>query len=308
MKSDFAGNNDWSVLYARIRNTLQELARLSPDPRNWRPNLVVLAQGTDEPVQLLECAALLGGCHGIVSRIAFLQGSYRDATAKRTAELARIRQATAEKSPNLLHEVIVAPDPEAAVAVSLQAHALGPLKPNLALLAYPEDTVPTGPLVGRVRTLVQLEISCAILLNIAGRRLPQTELGHVDVWWRGTANGSLMLILAHLLTLNPAWRKLRVRILRITKTEAERQAAHEELKHLTDVSRIEAEIRIVVSADPFVQIMRRESRDAAALFLGFVLPEEPNALVTSFESTARALEDMPVTFLVCTSGAANLLA
>lgn len=308
MKSDFADNNDRSLLYAKIRNSLLQLARLPPDPRNWRPNVVVLAQGANEPVQVLEYASLLAGNHGIVSRVAFLQGSLREAVAKRDAELARIRQLTAEKALNLFSEVIVMPEPEAAVPVFLQAHALGPLKPNLAVLAYPGAAVPTGPFAARLRTLVDLEISCAILLNLAGRRLPQNEPGRIDIWWRGFANGSLMLILAHMLTLAPAWKKVRIRIQRITKTEAERQSAHDELKHLIEVARIEAEIRILVSTDPFSHIMRKESRDAVALFLGFVLPAESNALVTSFESTARALDGMPPAFLTCTSGAADLLA
>ena len=308
MKSDFADNTDRSLLYAKIRNAALQLARLPPDPRNWRPHLVVLAQGTNEPLQLLEYASLLAGNHGIVSRVGFLPGSTKDAVAKRNAELARVRQLTAEKLPALFHEVVVMPDAEAAVAVFLQAHALGPLKPNLALLAYPADSDPTGTFVARLRTVVEQQISCAILMNIAGRRLPQNDAGRIDIWWRGFANGSLMLILAHLLTLNPTWRKIRIRILRITKTEAERQSAHDELRHLIEVSRIDAEIRILVSADPFSQTMRRESRDAAALFLGFVLPLETNALVTLFESTARALEGMPAAFLTCTSGAADLLA
>ena len=308
MKSDFADTSDRSLLYARIRGALLQLARLPPDPRQWRPNLVVLAQGTSEPVQLLEYTSLLGGNHGIVSRVGFLQGSLREAVAKRNAELARVRQLTAERLPHLLHEIIVMPDAEAAVPVFLQAHAQGPLKPNLAALAYPGDGVPTGAFVGRLRTLVALEISSVILLNIAGRRALQGEPGRIDIWWRGFANGSLMLILAHLLTLNPSWRKVRIRILRITRTEAERQSAHDELKHLIEVSRIEAEIRILVSTEPFSHTMRKESRDAVALFLGFVLPDESNALVTSFESTARALEGMPPAFLTCTSGAADLLA
>lgn len=308
MKSDFADSNDRSLLYAKIRNALQQLARLPPDARNWRPHLVVLAQGTNEPVQLLEYACLLGGNHGIVSRVGFLQGSIREVAAKRNAELARVRQLTAEKGISFFSEAIVMPDAEAAVPVFLQAHALGPLKPNLAVLGYPADTVPTGAFVARLRTLVDLGISCAILMNIGARRLLQNEPGRIDIWWRGFANGSLMLILAHMLSLSPTWRKVRVRVLRITKTEAERQNAHDELKHLIEVSRIDAEIRTVVSTDPFSHAMRRESRDAAALFLGFVLPAESNALVTLFESTARALEGMPPAFLVCTSRAADLLA
>ena len=308
MKSDFADTNARSLAYAKAKEALLALARLAPDARNWRPHAVVLAQGQDEPVQLLEYAALLGGRHGVVSRVAFVQGSRPAAAAKRQAELARLRQLTAEKVPTVLHEVVVTPDVEAALPVFLQAHGVGSLKPNLAILGYPRDKALSGGFVTRLRTLAELGLSQAILLNLAGRRPGRGEAGRIDIWWRGYANGSLMLILAHLMTLNPEWQQVRVRILRIAKTEAERQSAHDDLKHLTEVSRIGAEIKVLVSADPFSQTMRRESRDAVALFLGFVLPADNSALLSLFESTARALEGMPPAFLISTSGAADLLA
>ena len=62
------------------------------------------------------------------------------------------------------------------------------------------------------------------------------------------------------------------------------------------------------AAEPFSATLRRESRDAAAVFLGFVLPEDDKAAMALFDSTTRALEGMPPTFLVSTSGAADLLA
>jgi len=308
MKSDFADDNDRSQAYARVRQAIGQLARLPPDPRNWRPNLVLLPQGSPEPARLLEYALLLGSRHGIVSRVTFVPGRPEEAMAKRDAELARLLKATPEGAVELLEEVIVAPDPEAVLPVFLQAHAMGPLKPNLAVLGYPGGTTPKAAFAARLRALASLRISCAVLLGLAGRRPQNTEAGRIDIWWRGYTNGSLMLILAHLLTLNPAWHRVHIRILRIAKTEAEERGASAELERLIRVSRIAAETKVFVTADPFSATLRRESRDALALFLGFVLPPEDSAAVTLFESTARVLDGMPPAFLISTSGAADLLA
>ncbi|MDZ7618944.1 MAG: hypothetical protein U1E05_18210 [Patescibacteria group bacterium] len=44
--------------------------------------------------------------------------------------------------------------------------------------------------------------------------------GSIDVWWRGMKNGELMLMLAHLLQQNPAWRNRPIRLLRAIGSEA----------------------------------------------------------------------------------------
>lgn len=308
MKSDFAEDNERSLAYAQVRHAIQHLARLPADPRNWRPNLILLSQGSNEPSRLLEYALLLGGRHGIVSRVTFLPGRPEEAMAARSAELAKLRQAAAGAAAEVFEEVVVAPDPEAALPVFLQAHAMGPLKPNLAVLACPGSGTPKVTFTARLQTLAGLRMSCAVLLGLGGRGLPPGEGGRIDIWWRGYANGSLMLVLAHLLTLNPAWEKVRIRILRLAKTDAEGREAGAEIERLIGVSRIPAETRVFVTRDPFSAILRRESRDAQALFLGFVLPADNSDAVALFESTARALEGMPPTFLVSTSGAADLLA
>ncbi len=300
--SDFAESNERSLAYARVRQSLQVLSRLPVSASNWRPHLVVLSQGGKEPPAVLEYARLLGARHGVVSRVVFRQGLL-DAAAMARSAAARRRAVVGD----VFEEEIVAPDVEAALPVFLQAHALGPLKPNLALLSYPVLGAGPAALVARLRALAALQISSVVMLGVAPLQQVQRVEGHIDIWWRGYANGSLMLILAHLLTLNPGWQGVRIRILRLAKNASEQQAASDELRHLISVSRIPAETRILVSTSPFSAIMREESRDAAALLLGFVLPSADPAVGSLFESTARALDGMPPAFLVSTSGAADLL-
>ena len=49
--------------------------------------------------------------------------------------------------------------------------------------------------------------------------LHEAKKRRIDVWWRGRKNGELMLLLAHLLTLNDAWRQRPVRLLRVIENE-----------------------------------------------------------------------------------------
>lgn len=307
MESDFADNNPRSRAYARVRDALLQLAHLPTGPRTWRPHAVVLAQGTDEPVQLMDYAVLLSGPYGLVSRVAFLPGSLSDAAVRRDAELARLRAARPESATSILNEVIVGPDTDTALAVFLQAYGLGPLKPNLAVLGAPGGGSARTAFVQQLRVLAMLKVSSAIALNTADQQPMQEHAGRIDIWWRGYANGSLMLVLAHLMTLTREWQKVRVRVLRVAKTEAERQTAAE-IEHLIGVSRIAAEAKILDAAEPFSATLRRESRDAAAVFLGFVLPDDDKVAMALFDSTIYALEGMPPTFLISTSGAADLLA
>ena len=92
----FAETGERSLAYAEVRESLRHLAALPAHASHWRPNLVVLPQGGEESPGLLEYAVLLGGRHGIVSRISLVQGRPGEAAAKRETELARRRHVTAD--------------------------------------------------------------------------------------------------------------------------------------------------------------------------------------------------------------------
>ena len=97
--------------------------------------------------------------------------------------------------------------------------------------------------------------------------------GPVDVWWRGTDTGHLMVLRGHLWTLNDAWRGRELRLLRVIANEAGREETEQHLRVLLGSARITATPRVVVGDDP-IEAIHRESRDSAAVLLGFVPPEE----------------------------------
>jgi hypothetical protein len=116
-----------------------------------------------------------------------------------------------------------------------------------------------------------------------------------------------MVILAHLLTQNWEWKTATIRILRVVSDEAERQAAHDSIAALAEAGRMDAEIDIVVSAEPFPRVLHHYSSDASVVMLGFEIPDETDARVFH-ERMEDLLERMPTTLLINSSGDADLLA
>jgi len=90
----------------------------------------------------------------------------------------------------------------------------------------------------------------------------------IDIWWRGTNNGSFALLLAHLIRETKAWHGCAIRVLRIVRADDERDAALQEISSLVESSRIDARPEVFVSAgDPFELISER-SAGSHLVFLG----------------------------------------
>ena len=83
----------------------------------------------------------------------------------------------------------------------------------------------------------------------------------------------LMLLLAHLLTLNDAWRQRTVRLLRVIENEEGREEVARHLTELADHARIQVAVQVVVSDDPR-RVIQESSRHAAIVLMGFESPAE----------------------------------
>src|SRR5690606_28157639 len=87
----------------------------------------------------------------------------------------------------------------------------------------------------------------------------------IDVWWRENKTGELMLLLAHIMTRNAAWRGSRIRVLADPGDET-----HDELKaklaETLETYPIDAKVvAITITAEEIARI----SAEAALLFLPF---------------------------------------
>ena len=116
-----------------------------------------------------------------------------------------------------------------------------------------------------------------------------------------------MVLLAHLLTLNWNWAEAQIRLLRLIDDEAGRNPSTEALQDLLAQARVRAEVQVLVSTAPFVEVLQRHSADASVVFLGFNVPEEKSG--AAFQAYfGQVMRNLPTTLLIASSGQEDLLA
>lgn len=178
--------------------------------------------------------------------------------------------------------VVAAPTVADGMESLVQTHGLGALRPNTVLLGWPQSQGEADKVqekresyaetLNTVASLERSSISLKFSAMAMERDARHVPLGTLDVWWRGNQNGELMLLLAHLLTQNQAWRSRPIRLIRTIQNEAGREEVLNHLNELIDKSRIRATPHVVVTDDPY-QAISQTSRSAAIVFMGMSLPE-----------------------------------
>lgn len=294
--------------FERIRRCLVHLASMPSDAKNWRPQILILAGPNKKHLALIRYGSLLNNNRGIMSVARFLNPGPDPAAAEkqRREEEAKLRE-LAQESGTTFFPVAVTTSEETdfdeALNVFLQSHSLGPLAPNIVLSGWPVNPDRVEAFFRHLQTIRLLRMNTLVLIN--PERAPEEPgEGAIDIWWRGRRNGSLMLILAHLLTSNREWRKTKIRLLRLADPE-HRPEAEQELAQLAYDSRIEAEHLVLSQEADFETAFRAYSSQASLIFLGFIPPQAEDCR-SFYDRVSAQLEGMPTTFLAASAGDTDL--
>jgi hypothetical protein len=292
-------------IYASVRRNLLRLARMEEDPKNWRPTILVFAGNPDTREDLVRYADWLESGRGIVHLADILVGSIEEHGSRRRTSLQRLEDFCRDHGIEAFPVSVVAETLEQGASFLLQGAVVGPIRPNMAMFGWSSDESKISTFTRQVRTAIGMNMSLVLLKNGSGPVPRQRK--RIDIWWRGQKNGSLMVILAHLLTRNWEWDRTAVRVLRVIEDEVGREPAVEALQELIDAARIEASAMAIVSSVPFVEILHRHSRDATCVFLGADAEaiDEEGRWHRIYE---KMLEDMPTTLIVSSGGGEDMLA
>jgi uncharacterized glyoxalase superfamily protein PhnB len=159
-----------------------------------------------------------------------------------------------------------------------------------------------------IQTAANLNMSIAL---IYGKDLPEITKDRrhrrtIDIWWRGMRNGSLMVILAYLLSLNSEWSGAKIRILRVVNTPDEMKSAREELEKLIEAARMDVAVQTFLADDTFPNMLQKYSGNSTVVFLGF--SADANTDPARFqEGFTDLLQGMPTTIMIQSTGEADLL-
>lgn len=289
--------------YTLLLHCLRKLRAMKPDPKNWRPTLLVLAGKSEAHLPLIRYASWLEGGCGIVTAARVIVGNLQTFATRRDAAVQALENYLQSSGLNVFTEVVFAEHLDEGIRLLAQAHSIGPLKPNTVLLGWPHNPERAEPFFSHLHNLHALGKN---ILCVKDSGMPENP-NRIDLWWRGRENGSLMVILAHLLLQNPDWNNATVRILRKIDDEAGREPSLKALEGLIASARIKAKANVIVSRDSFPNILRRHSQDADLIFMGLDL-ESGHAASSVWQRWETLLNEMPTAVLLNSSGEADLLA
>lgn len=291
--------------YSAVRKNLLRLRLYPDDPKNWRPTVLVFSGQPTDRGELIAYSVWLEAKRGLVYFAYILRGTFEELASRREAAFRQMTNFCIDKYLDAFPVVVIAKTIREGVSMLLQSTVIGPIRPNLAVFGWSGKVERNKEYIDELRTAADLGLSIALL---KADSLPEiSDHKRVDLWWRGKKNGGLMLLLAYLLSSNWQWEDAEIRLLRVVENEEGREPAREALQYLTDAARVKAAVSVVVSSEPFEDILAEHSGDAACVFLGFELPEEGEE-EKWYAGYYKLVDRVPSVILVNSRGGEGLLA
>ena len=293
------------VVFERARRSLLTLEDEEYHPKNWRPVVLALSGAGWQRTHLAVYGHWLTAGHGVLTLGQVIHGDVEAMTERRHNQEQVVRSFIQEEQLQAFPAVVVAPYLSDGIESLVQCHGLGHFQPNTVLLGWPSDPDRAEQFGSILRVVAGLGRSVVVFRGLDESEDPwQVPRGTIDVWWRGKANGPLMLLLAHLLTTNPGWRKREIRLLRVASAEAAREEMTRHLETLIESSRIRATAQVIIS-DDVSQAIQQTSRHAAVAILGFEAPAETSE-VAFYQTMKRITGDLPRVIFVDSAGGVEL--
>ena len=270
---------DWGDVRAGMwmavaRFAILKLRQSRTDPRNWRPHILLLAGDPGKRLNLVRLASWFNQDRGIVTVCRLITGDLRSGSVEIDRVRAEMEAEVDAAGLTAFCQAHVVPDFETGVLDIAQASGVGELQTNTVMFGWSKRRERLASQIRIMRALANAGKS-TIISRIAWAHEPGQQK-RIDLWWGGLQNnGDLMLLLAHLLRLNPEWSDARLTVRSIARTEAERDSQHAGLAELLTENRIDADTQVLYEPDAtrdVAEILHTTSARADVVFLGQMIP------------------------------------
>jgi amino acid transporter len=303
------GDAKRGYIFQSTRDNLLYLEGSKPHPKNWRPILAVVSDDPEAHPRLVQAGSWIEAGRGILTIAQIMETpgmemeTRADLRRERMSELSRQRVASGIVG---FSEVITAESFHEGLTAFLQCYAIGGLRPNTIMVSLPS----LADAAMRERFFRTMDVLRAfdrnLLLFKSGVSKTTKSRFVIDLWWRGEKNGSLMAIIAYLVTLSRTWSNAVIRTFRIVGGDEDAKAAHARLVDLATQARIKTQVNVISSDDPPEEIIRQNSGATADLvFLG-MSARNLSEFRSFLPGTEQLLAQLPSTILVWSNGEADV--
>ena len=262
----------WGTL---ARFALLKLKKHDNDPRNWRPNILVFAGDLNKRLPLVQLANFLNQRRGILTVCNMIIGDIKKGEIDLKKEIQKMDETLDRAGIQAFNEIDVVSKFESGTINITQANGIAGLHSNTIMFGWSDKQKRMISMLKTIRTISGLQKSSLLVrINV----LPEVSgRNRMDIWWRGKhSNGDLMLLLAHLLSLNDEWKNASIIIHIIILREEDREFMLENVTEMINEVRIKAEPRIIIkpSDKSITEVIHENSRSANLVFMGLKLPQE----------------------------------
>ncbi len=305
------GDAKAGYIFQRTRDNLLYLEGAKFHPKNWRPILAAISPDPLRERRLIQMGCWLEARRGLYT-VAELhetpEPDVHERLAYRTRRRDELRRHFTSVDIVAFGEVVVVDDYNDGFTTFLQSYAMSGLRPNTLLTSIPDALDVAGRERFRRTAAILRAFDYNTLLLKPGELVLDKDQRVIDLWWRGSRNGSLMALLAYLMKQDRAWRTAKIRIFRAVPEAAAETEARQHLAKLLTNARIEAEVNVFHSLEkPERFIPERSGGTADLVMLGMNsadLEDFPGYL----QNMDPLLQQLPTTLLVWSNGDADLFA
>jgi solute carrier family 12 (potassium/chloride transporter), member 4/6 len=271
-----------SALVALVRSTVLQLRRLPEDSRNWRPNVLLFTtdEGADLPAARL--AHWLVEDRGILTVNRLIEGSIADHAASIEAATLRLNEHLEDNGITAFGEIEIVPDLEHGIVSVAQSNGIAGIASNTVMFAWRDDREQMAAILRSIEQLSLLHKS-SLICRPTERAFP--AIGRtIHVWWGGLRdNGDLLVLLAHLLSLDAGWRDATIGIKSIASTDMVAERTERTLKAMIAAARVGATAEVIRKPDDVSvqELITERSAGADVVFLGLrsIEPDEAERYV-----------------------------
>ncbi len=303
----------------KIREYLLKTSLTPEHPRDWRPQILTFSEDKGRRPQLLRLSGWLEGGSGLSTLVTLLEGKDLLLAKKKEETEKELLEVIREQNSAAFPLVLTTEHIENAVHTLLQAHGIGPLRPNTILLnwldedaagiASPANTKFREFLLGRqLKTLFRLGCHIVILHTRADRWDSLMKLSDehaiIDIWWSDDATGNLMLLFGYLISRSEDWKGVQLRVI-LANDQEKTQKNQEEMEEILRDVRIEADVVFVQGQNK--DVITDISKDSTFILLPFKF--YGNTIKTKFSgSPDEILSNLPPAALVLAADDIDLAA